>query len=535
MNDFELFARNFIKVPNFNNDMVPFVMHPEQKELYDNLQKYTILLKGRQIGGTTWGLNFMLYNAIVRPETSYIIVTHHASVSKRLFAKLKKIYKYLPHDKYPDLFPKEVLNNRDELTLSNGSTIIISTANGEDNISGNTFQMILLSEMSKYPEDAQEEILSTCIPALAKNKDAVILIESAGYSNTGYFQELFMKAWKSKDTVWKPLFFNWLSKGYAELFKEDLDEAEEHYKRNNKGERLTVDDLDQEEKVLYEKHKASLRQLMWRRHYLSKNKNSIQTFKGNFPTTPEEAFLGKVESIFDKEWVIRRMEYVLSPLSKKEVIHELPVSLHKYIGKELLIYHPCKAGKRYWAGIDSASGSSTNGDGDDSFIVVLDEQMEEVASFSSNEVSPWKFAEVIRDLATYYNMAYLTIERDTGNGNSVIDKLYNEFNYLNLHRDRKFNEGGRRKTVIGFQPTQVSKQMMINDLVELVTKEMILIHTKKILDQMLIFQNVDGKLGNKRGRNKHDDGIISLGLCCLGMKRKVQFLDIDYLKGASNQ
>lgn len=528
MQHFELFAKRFIKVPNSQNEMVPFILHPEQKELNDNLAKSTILLKGRQIGGTTYGLAKMLHSAIIRPESNYIIVTHHADVSKSLFRKLKKMYAYLPHKKYPNLFPKEHLNNREVFELENGSRIIISTATGGDNISGNTFQMIHLSEMSKYPLEAQEEILSTSIAALAKNPEAVLLIESAGYGLPGLFQELFLKAWKDKNNIWKPLFFNWLSKGYAELFKSDLDEAEQHYKNQNKGKRLTFDDLDKEEKTLYEKHGASYRQLMWRRFMIERYKGSVQKFKENFPTVPEEAFLGKIESLFDKEKLIQRLNYVLPPISKDKTKLELP-NLARYAGRELLVYHTPKRAERYWAGVDCAGGNG--GNNDDSFIVVFDSNNEEVCSFSSNEVKPWEFADIVHEIATYYNMAYLTIERDTGNGNSVIDKLKNEYRYLNLHRDRKFNEG-KRKSVIGFQPTAISKQMMINNLVELMTKEQILIHTKKILEQMMIFQDKDGKLGNKRGTANHDDGVIATALTFVGMAKKVQYCDWNYMQEA---
>ncbi|CAI8818464.1 hypothetical protein EMIT07CA2_210075 [Brevibacillus sp. IT-7CA2] len=53
-----------------------------------------------------------------------MIMTHHNSVSKSLFVKVKEMFKNLPHDKYPELVPKISLNNRDELFLTNGSRII---------------------------------------------------------------------------------------------------------------------------------------------------------------------------------------------------------------------------------------------------------------------------------------------------------------------------------------------------------------------------------------------------------------------------
>ncbi|MFX8004423.1 hypothetical protein ABTK66_18780, partial [Acinetobacter baumannii] len=69
-------------------------------------------MKGRQIGFTTWSLAYMLYSATTKPDTSYLIMTHHNKVTQSLLKKIKKMYKSLPHDKYPELFPKPELNNR---------------------------------------------------------------------------------------------------------------------------------------------------------------------------------------------------------------------------------------------------------------------------------------------------------------------------------------------------------------------------------------------------------------------------------------
>ncbi|KYD26208.1 hypothetical protein [Geobacillus sp. B4113_201601] len=47
MNDFKLFAKNFIKiVDNFGNT-VPFILNPEQEQFMNEMSKYNIILKGR--------------------------------------------------------------------------------------------------------------------------------------------------------------------------------------------------------------------------------------------------------------------------------------------------------------------------------------------------------------------------------------------------------------------------------------------------------------------------------------------------------
>lgn len=66
MSDFRLFAKNFIKIIDNNGESVPFILNPEQEQFTDEMAKFNVLLKGRQIGFTTWSLAYMLYSAITK-------------------------------------------------------------------------------------------------------------------------------------------------------------------------------------------------------------------------------------------------------------------------------------------------------------------------------------------------------------------------------------------------------------------------------------------------------------------------------------
>lgn len=50
MNDFRLFSKNFIKIIDNNGESVPFILNPEQEQFINEMEKYNIILKGRQIG-----------------------------------------------------------------------------------------------------------------------------------------------------------------------------------------------------------------------------------------------------------------------------------------------------------------------------------------------------------------------------------------------------------------------------------------------------------------------------------------------------
>ena len=470
-----------------------------------------------QIGFTTLSLAYMLYSACTKPDTNYIIMTHHASVSKSLFVKLKKMYVSLPRDKYP-IFPKTLLNNRDELYLDNGSRIIIATAQGEDAISGNSFQLIHLSEMAKYPTDVQEEIIATCIPALAKNESSAIIIESTAYGYNTY-QEMFMKALRDKESVWKAHFYSWLAKAYEKQFKHTFDEAESWFKINNQGRRMTYEDLEHDEKVLRDKYGATYRQLMFRRYYIQTN--SLEKFRREFPTSPDEAFMETSKSVFDNNKIIERLHHVIPPLETKDVYDKLPDVLKPYVNKNLFIYHLPKPKMRMFAGVDVSSGQG----GDYSTMSIFDADGQQVASFYANNIAVYRFAEIVDALGKFFNYAFICVERNSY-GLPLLERLRKDYGYLNLLKQKVFDQRGKRKMQLGFQTTNVTKPIIINDMKEMFELGLINIECIRTLEEMKIYQEKNGKMGNKKGANNHDDLVIAVAMTCQAMKQAKYYVNI---------
>lgn len=520
MKDFRLFAKNFIKIIDNNGDSVPFILNPEQEQFTNEMTKYNIILKGRQIGFTTWSLAYMLYSAITKPDTSYIIMTHHNKVTQSLFRKLKKMYNSLPHEKYPSLFPKLEISNRDEIYMSNGSRIVVATAGGEDSISGNTFELIHLSEMAKYPNEQQEEIIATSIPALAKNPNSKIVIESTAMGYNTY-QEMFMKAYRGKESVWKAHFYSWLAKAYSSQFRHSFDEAEEWFKLHNKGMRMSKRDLEFEEKDLHSKHGATFRQLMFRRYYIETN--NLEKWNREFPTTPDEAFAESNKTIFDTKKIIERLNNVIPPLETKEIVNDIPASLHTYLNKELLIYHLPKKGVRCYGGSDVASG--TGGDNDNSTMSIFNADGQQMASFYANDIPVYKFAQIVNDVGRFFNYAFLCIERNSY-GLPLIERLRKEYGYMNLLKQKVFDQKGKKKLQLGFMTTNTTKPIIINDMKENFELGLINIECVETLEEMKIYQDNNGKMGNKKGKSLHDDLVISVAMSCQAMKQAKYYVDI---------
>lgn len=519
MSDFRLFSKNFIKIIDNNGDTVPFILNHEQEDFTKNMGKYNVILKGRQIGFTTWSLAYMLFSAVTKPDTNYLIMTHHNKVTQQLLKRIKKMYKSLPHEKYPDLFPKLEMNNRDGLYMSNGSGIQVSTSGGEDSISGNTFQLIHLSEMAKYPDDAQDEIIATSIPALAKNPHSKIIIESTAMG-INLYQDIFMKAYRGQST-WKPFFYSWLAKAYAKQFKHSFDEAETHFKLHNHGDRMGPKHLEKDEIELRDTYGANYRQLMFRRYYIETN--SLEKFQREFPTTPDEAFLTTNKSVFDTRKIVERLNHIMQPLPYSDVQDELPSTLHTYLNKSLFIYHLPKKGMKHYGGVDVSSGSG--GDNDNSTISIYNAEGQQMASFYSNEIPVYEFASVVNDVGRFFNYAYICVERNSY-GTPLLERLRKEYGYLNLLKQKIFDQKGKKKLQLGFMTTNQTKSIIVSDMKENFECGLINIECVQTLEEMKIFQEQNGKSGNKRGKGMHDDLVIATAMCVQAMKTGKFYVDI---------
>lgn len=500
----KLWLQNFVKIVDNNGDAVPFKVNEQQEIFINEMVKFNIISKARQIGFSTLSLGLCLYYACTNSSTNYLLVSYKAESSSSLFEKLKMMYDSLPHDKYS--FPKIKRSNRDEFVLDNGSRIQCSVAGLKDIGRGTTYQYILLSEFAFYQN--QEKVLLSAEQALAKNETSRVVIETTS-NGFNYYQEVFMNAFKGK-SKYKAFFFPFYSSAYERQFKHDYNQAEEWYKATNGGRRLSPADLDDDEKILHEKG-ATLKQLMWRRWKLLDM--SIQEFYQEFPSNPMESFISSGFSVFDQSKVLERINATPEPMPKMELSH-LPEPLLKYINRGLFIFKLPKRGERYFGGADTASGSG----GDSSTITILDSDGEQVASFYHNKVPVYVFAEIIDCIGRFYNYTFFVIERNSY-GLPLLERLRKEYDYLNLYKHKVFNQStGRKQMKLGWQTTAVTKSILVSDCKEHFEVGMIQVNCKETLAQMQIFVEADGKTGNKAGQGNHDDLVISLAFAVQAIK-----------------
>lgn len=517
MNDFQLFAKNFIWIIDNNNDKVKLELNSAQIEL-DELMKnnrFVIVSKARQGGISTFTLAKALWRALKNENENILIVSYKSDSSKALFEKLKQMNEWLPREKYPELFPKVRRENRDELFFENGSRISCLVAGNKSIGRGSTYSYIHLSEYAFYSK--QEMQLLSAEQSLMKGEQSQLTIETTSNGIGNNYYKLFMSAWKC-NSKYKAMFIPFFHELYKKQFKNDHDEAEKWFKEDNKGKRLSVAELEPDEKILNEMG-ANLRFLMWRRYKLLDM--ALQDFQQEYPSNPMESFISTGLSVFDQSKVLERLNYTLEPLERKILINELPSTLHKYVNRGLNIYHLPKRGMKYYGGVDTSSG----GGGDYSTISIFDSDGQQVLSFYNNKVPVYLFAEIVDTIGRMYNYAFLCIERNSY-GLPLIERLRKDYNYQNLYKQKMFDQRGKKKMQLGFMTTVASKSILISDFKEQFERGLINIECKETLQQMQIYQENDGKMGNKKGEQNHDDLVISTALALQGMKTGKWYIDI---------
>ncbi|MBE1557027.1 DNA packaging protein [Sporosarcina limicola] len=508
MGDFELFCKNFIEINTNDGTREKLILNEAQKDINDLLKmnRQIVLPKSRQAGVTTMMLAMSLWKACTVPNHSIMIVSYLGASAKQLFDKLKDMNQSLPRHKYPNIFPEVKRENRTELLFKNGSKITSTVAGDKDIGRGETIDFCLLSELAFY-NDIDRQLLSVS-QSMAKGEHSRLIIESTA-KGMNSFHKLCMAADKGHSR-YKLYFINWYHKLYLQQFKNEIDEADKWFRATNKGNKMSSKDLDEDERLLHEKG-ATLRQLSWRRFKLLDME--LESFHQEYPSNLYEAFVNSSgNTLFNQSKILERMEYIIPPLDRDELTGVLPEPLIKFIGRGLEIYHLPKRGKRYYSGVDVAAGVG----GDNSTMSMIDDDGNQVMSFYSNKVSPHDFAGVIDQIGRWFNYSYLCVERNSY-GSVVLEQLRNTFGYENMYKMKQFDERGKRKLKLGFLTTEGSKKIAISLFRQNFETGMVNINCKSTLEEMTIFIEKDGKLGNRKSGGNKDDLVISMTLANVAM------------------
>lgn len=234
----------------------------------------------------------------------------------------------------------------------------------------------------------------------------------------------------------------------------------------------------------------------WRQSVIASN--SLKYFNQNFGNE----FLGSSSTLIDA-LVLRNLPIVETPLrNTKEGIYGIRV------------YEDVKEGHNYVMGVDAAK------DGLDYFAIQIIDvttlPFKQVLS-ANLQINYLDLALPIFNMAVEYNDAFIIVENNEGAGQSIVDMLWNVYEYENLYKETD-------KKYYGYRTTTRSRKLMLTQLRALIESENLKVHDKETQEEFFHFLEDKGKFQADEGY--HDDLVMCLGIAVSFLNEVKNFEDM---------
>lgn len=272
---------------------IPFRLNWAQTELLDGLWFFSLVLKARQLGVTTFFCILYLDDVLFSKNKSAAIIAHRLEDAKKIFRdKIKFAWDQLPgwlracYDVNTDSASELVfsLKGQDGTPGKDSSMISVSTS-----VRSGTVQRLHITELGyidrHYPEKAQE-IRTGALNAVQAGQ--LVTIESTAAGRDGLFYELVTKAQTSaklgralSKLDFKFFFFPWWRHPEYVLETEVVVTKEQE---------AYFEELEPKIGVL-----LTPQQRWW---YAKKAEVEGDEMLSEYPSTPEEAFMASIEGAY---------------------------------------------------------------------------------------------------------------------------------------------------------------------------------------------------------------------------------------------
>lgn len=248
---------------------------------------------------------------------------------------------------------------------------------------------------------------------------------------------------------------------------------------------------------------------MWQK--AEKKKSDFKTFRVDWWEVPGRDEEWKEETIknigqikFNQEFgnsFIGSSKTLIKPSVLELLESSDPIDI---VDNHFKIYEQPIAGNTYAMGVDSAKGTG----GDYSVIQVIDITafpFRQVAVYRNNEISTYKFADVVHEIAMKYNDSYIMCENNDV-GQAVVNKLWHDLEYENLVNYTATKAG---RADIGIRATKKTKPMGCDLLQEFFEDFLIEIFDLDTIYELSKFEETSTGIF-KAEDGEHDDTVMAL-------------------------
>lgn len=497
------YIENYFKITSKDGKLIPLKMNSSQEHLYETFRTAyneerpikIIILKARQMGFSTMTEAIISAVSMTTPYVSSLIMAHDTESTMNIYRMTKRYYDNLP----VEIKPMSKYNNARILQFENPSnddnekaknpglrsSIRVASAEQFAPGRGSTFQYMHLSELAFWKEKngkTVEDQLTGLLQTLPQHGQSMLVIESTanGYN---YFKKLWDQA-VAGESDYIPLFFPWYQMP--------------EYSLKYHNETLTPEEIE-----LKERFDLTNGQLMWRRFAIrTLCGGSIEKFKQEYPSTPEEAFILTGSPFFNTQKIISRLESIPHPIRKGSYSDK--GNFYEDENGTIEIWEEPIKGHVY------AIGADTAGEGSDFFVAYLADKNtgKQVAKFRS-QVDEKDFVRQIFFLGYEYNEAMIALET---NYSTYPTLALQEMGYTNLYvREAVDTYTHRVQKKFGFRTTTITRPLMLDELKAIVNETPELISDEMFFHEALSFvKNESGKPEASTG--SHDDCVMAMAI-----------------------
>lgn len=487
-----------LTVPTKDMQIVPFKLTRIQKHFLQQITEWKatghngafrrVTVKPRQVRMSSVIMARNYTDAMLTPNFNCLVMCQDDDT--------KATFRGRAHHHHEDLrqvglAPAITRDNDYELEFGDINSRIVFRTSSDSGGRAYTFHRVHMSEIAFYQEGAR--VLANVLPSLPPGLGEIDA-ESTSDGPSGIFFTLAQAAEKGEE--WALCFYPWW--------------WEADYQTDTEG--VDPDNLTQREQYLMAQEGLNLRQIAFRRS----TRRLWESLGADAPPVEREfaedldsAFTPGSKAVFSTEDIARVKAMTLNPIRKERVLLRANPELWS-TDPDLFIWRDPMPGEGYVIGADVAAGGATH---DNSAATVLDRNGFQVAGYYG-KCTAVEFAQVLYDLATRYNGAYLVPEGWPGEGSITCAFLHEDYHYPNLH----YSEQGKMPRP-GFITTSTTRQELVKSLFEAVKYSQAWVSDERLYLELRSLIWYTKSTGDRRpmpklqaGPGQYDDYSVSYGL-----------------------
>lgn len=462
-----------------------------------------IVLKARQVGISTVTEGVLFNWGFIHPGMSGVVIANETDTATSIFQKTEFYWEHWP---FKQFYNRKYASKRHMQWLETGSSLRIATAKTVTSGRGSTLHALHATECAFYP---YPEILFTGLNQAIPNKHGTLVVLESTAFGTGNWWHNSWKAAEEGESDYIPLFFPW----------------HHHPEYQLPTTLCTTLELTPYERNLIKLHGATYENIAWRRWAIPNLcEADDQKFLVEYPTTPEEAFVGTGRPIFPRE----RLKdcYDFQPGIRGIMVDKPDGSvefIHDPSGYLTIFKKPPKGDRRsdrYFV----AGDPSRSIVGDPSCIQVINRATFEQVAVYHGRVDPVSFGDEMIRVGKFYNFAMLCPESE-GGGQATIGTIVSR-NYPSIWVDKKPDRApGKIGNWYGYAMNFQRKSYVIGVLKRMIIDGSLILHDKKTYNQLDSFIELpNGDFGTP-GQEGHADAVMALAICVACSRTEGPFVD----------